>query len=141
MPINYQVLGLLINKQRPYGTQADTRLTVDLTDPTVYREKLPEDVTAPGNPTCVDVFGPLVANDAVNPYPVQVETTMGGARRIAPIEEAINLTFPNGSTYDITKGLRIPYTYKTETGEDVDANVFVLFNGSGQLRPSRPPGS
>jgi hypothetical protein len=29
--------------------------------------------------------------------------------------------------------LRIPYTYKSETGENVHANIFILFNGSGEV--------
>ena len=133
MPINYQVLGLLLNKQRPYGTDADTRLTVDLCDPAVYRPQLPDAVTAPDNRNYVDCFGPLAANNAVDPFPVRVETKPDGVKAIPEVEKAIELKWPNGNVHQITKGLRIPYTYKSETGEDVYANVFVLFNGSGQL--------
>jgi len=40
---------------------------------------------------------------------------------------------PNGEEYRITKGLRVPYTYKAAHGvTDIHANILILFNGTGQ---------
>jgi hypothetical protein len=142
MPIDYQVLGLLIDKERPYGEDAQTDLGVDLTDAKVYDPRTPRGFANPSDRDRIDVFGPLEKFGQGNHLKVEVDPAeKNPARQVFAadphVREAIEtsgipLDFGNGSPYTITKGLRIPYQY-TSNGQTIYANIFILFNGSGHV--------
>jgi len=94
----------------------------------------------PGRLDRVDVFGALWQNGRHNPVTgVKVDPDTGAVdvpgRPVAHEKGIFQLRVPtsDGGTdsFQITKGLRIPYKYTTEYGEEIYANIFVLFNGTG----------
>ena len=135
MPTTYSELGLLIDRHRPYGDSAGL---ADLTR--VFNMGVAPPKTGPNSITDVDVFGALFQFGAagLGLVPIQV-VTRNGSDVAEPVDTSLekdgifHVTLPNGEEYRITKGLRIPYTYKSADGlRDIHSNILVLFNGDGQ---------
>jgi hypothetical protein len=125
-------LGAFIGRQRPYGNAVDVSIGFQLDNTAPISYDPPNPPESKDNRNSIDIFGPLAKNNADNLYPVHARQE-SGKLMIPLVEGAITLKLGDGVEYDITKGLRIPWTYKTEEGEVVYSNIFVLFNGSGQL--------
>jgi Dyp-type peroxidase family len=135
MPTTYSDLGLLIDRQRPYGGSAGL---ADLTR--VFNMGIAPPHGGANGITDVDVFGALFQFGAagLGLVPIQV-VDKNGTKVVEPVDPTLekegifHIMLPNGEEYRITKGLRVPYTYKAADGvTDIHANILILFNGSGQ---------
>jgi hypothetical protein len=84
----------------------------------------------------VDVFGALAARRGDRRAEVERDKETGEVKLVGEKdydggEGVLHVMLPNGEEFRITKGLRIPYTYKDVDGGTVYANILVLYNGNG----------
>ena len=132
---SYQDIGTLIDKHRPYG---DETTLPDFTQD-VFKTSL---TVAKSARDKVEVFGALrdfgLAGKKQKRTKVSKVQTILGTAEFAPEDPTIekdgvfHVMLPGGIEYRITKGIRIPYTYKSTANETVHANIIILFNGSGE---------